>query len=162
MGSHKISPISPPYPDPRKWKTILNEQGRGLSLNWMTPPSSTERIRFPSDFIVLPHTDFSYGARDAEYTAPLSTEPNIETAITACDYDGPHSTADRSLLSEQHEEERLSGLDDFDRHESECSSGDHQNGELGEEVEVLELNDFWLNRLSHTVKRMKSKNRKKH
>lgn len=161
MGSRKFTPIPPPYPDPRKWKKIQDQQGQGLSLNWMKPPSSTRRSRFPSDFVVMPHSDFSFAARDAEYTAPLSTEPNIETAITACDYDGPHSTADRSLPSEQHREERLSGFDDFDRHESECSNEDHQNGELGEEVEVLELNDFWLNRLSHTVKRMKSKNRKK-
>lgn len=162
MGSHKFTPIPPPYPDPRKWKKILNEQGRGLSLNWMTPPSFTERIRFPSDFIVFPHSDISYSAGDAEYTAPLPTEPNIETAITTCDYDGSHLTGDRNALSEQHQEEPLSAFDDSDRHESECSNGDLKNGELGEEIEVLELNDFWLNRLSHTVKRMKSRTRKKH
>ena len=162
MGNRKFTPIPPPYPDPRKWKKIQDQQGQGLSLNWMTPPSSTERIRFPSDVVVLPHSGFSYGAGDAEYTAPLSTEPNIDTAITACDYDGSHSTRDSYLLSEQHQEEQFSAIVDFDRHESECSNGDLQNGELGEEIEVLELNDFWLNRLSHTVQRMKSKNRKKH
>lgn len=37
----------------------------------------------------------------------------------------------------------------------------NQHGDDGEEVEILQLDDFWIQRLSQTVKRMKQKNYRK-
>jgi hypothetical protein len=160
MRSHNFSPILPPYPDPRKWKQIHQQQERGPNLHWMTSSSATGSFPFPSDFVVASQSESGFAPRNAECSVPSSTEPNIGTTITACDYHATQSIEDNSLGKEKHHEERLSASEYCDNHDGDCIDGDHQNEELGEEVEILELNDFWLNRLSKTVKRMNSRNKK--
>ena len=160
MRSHNFSPILPPYPDPRKWKQIHQQQERGLSLNWMTSSSAMGSFPFPSDFVVASHGESVFDPRGAEYFAPSSTEPNIGTTVEACDYHETQSSGDNSLQQEKHHEERPTASEHSEHHDSDCIDGDYQNEELGEEVEILELNDFWLNRLSNTVKRMNSRNKK--
>ena len=160
MRSHNFSPILPPYPDPRKWKQIHKQQERGLSLHWMTSSSAVGCFPFPSYFVVASQSESGFAPRSAECSAPSSTEPNIGATITAFDYHATQSTGDNSLEKEKHHEERHSASEYCDDHDGDCIDGDHQNEELGEEVEILELNDFWLNRLSKTVKRMNSRNKK--
>jgi hypothetical protein len=149
MSSH-FSIIPPPFPDPRRWKEIRELQELHQTTDWMTSESYDGLPSTSSIVFNTPHQRSSSAVDVEEYS---------EENLTYMQYDsGQQATVESSdelLLGDSH----CDHYDTADNFTDGCDQHHiiNQHGDDGEETEMLQLNEFWIQRLSKTVKRMKQK-----
>lgn len=152
-GSH-IHKIAPPYPDPRRWDEIRRLQGLGMETQWIMTRSSYPSFLFQrpissddiqgsvvaSQISTRCHNDSGIMMSSRQH--PALQAPTVGITSSSCIKD---DIGDRDLLQVDSTQEVFGLEETFD-----------ENGD-GEIVDTLEMNDFWVKRLSQTVKRMKKK-----
>lgn len=150
MCSNKLK-IPPPYPDPRRWDEICRLQATGMEMQWMSIRSSHARFQHP----------VSSNNNQEEGTANRpSTRCQMDSGIginlreessrkTYTADDASETWINRNADGGSRYEDSMAQM--FVQEET----FDKDTG--GEMVDTLEMNDFWIKRLSRTVKRMNKK-----
>ena len=160
MSSHHFSMIPPPYPDPRKWKEIREFQELHQTTDWMTSKSYDGLLSWSSTVNNTPYQR-NLSADDVadtseEYLSYMKNESRRRPIV-----EPPRTYPSSDELSVED-----SYYDNYNRAENftdGCNQHNNTNqyGDDVEEVEILQLDDFWIQRLSQTVKRMKQKYNRK-
>ena len=156
-GSH-IQKIAPPYPNPRRWEEIRRLQDIGMETQWLMARSWNPSFQFElpilsdnmqgrvtaSQLSTRCHNGSGIMLSSRQHSAVQA--PTVIGITSICCSKGNFSHGD---VLQGHSIEETSGLEEiFD---------ENADGEI---VDTLEMNDFWVKRLSQTVKRMKKKYKK--
>lgn len=164
MSGHNFSRIPPPYPDPRKWSDVRRLQEHQQGVHWMTSRLYDGVFPFPSNSNRMQYPSFPSSTQRREFQSSSSTPCST--------YSNPTSFRENHLTysSQNCHQNSLQPESNID-HINEANvvtdiNSNPQNEEVfyeeeGEEVETLELNDFWIRRLSQTMKRIKKKYKKR-
>ena len=147
--------IPPPFPDPRKWKEIRQLQELHQTTRWMTSKLHDGLPTTPSK-TDQPNPD---GVHFAEYSEDFHTYTQSQPGSQSAEELHQISSSSRQLSQRDSHSDQCNGADNFIDGYIQHNDAD-QHGD-GEEVEILQLDDFWIERLSQTVKRMKKKYNKK-
>mmetsp|Transcript_12624 Transcript_12624/g.12260 ORF Transcript_12624/g.12260 Transcript_12624/m.12260 type:complete len:189 (+) Transcript_12624:161-727(+) len=181
-------PTSPPFPDPKKWDDIRRHQQQYGHKIWISS-NSVPPFPFPSHFIRhQTSTNKFHNYSDANDIRGLHdngtsiAHDGIHNNCAPVDHSGDNrSDYQYHMDTIQHPKNNTTVQSDksHDNHyesyettqnmlpDNSKSNGqdvignnEEKEEEEGEEVEVLQVDDFWIKRLSQTVKRMKKKNNK--
>lgn len=184
----RVIPIPPPFPDPRKWDEVRRQQQKYGPKTWISSDGRFS-LPFPLQFIrhqtttdkFCNHSDISSNrslyCNDRMEIENSGIYNNCETVGRSgdkrndCQYHiDPFQQAENNAtvrIGESHNNNyhdiETYGIaqETAQEHSTDIRQSIPEiSEEEGEEVDVLQVDDFWIKRLSQTVKRMKKKNKK--
>jgi hypothetical protein len=178
-------PIPPPFPDPKKWDDIRRQQQQYGHKTWMSS-NSVPPFPFPSHFIrhqISTNRFHNYSdandIRGLYDNRTIIANNDIKNNCAPVAYGGDnrsdyqyhmdpiqHPENNTAVQSDESHDNRYESYkitqnmlpDDLNIIGQAVIGNNEEEGE--EEVEVLQVDDFWIKRLSQTVKRMKKKTKK--
>ena len=166
MSRSHFPMIPPPYPDPRKWDDIRRLQMIGKETCWMMSKSTEFNASLPFRSSTQHPNSLYADQRDhIGHGSQIGCQTGLDYSTTRDQQYSDSEPFQKSTAVDIVHTNEING-EDLCNYNTVDSCNNTNNDEFhevevevadGEMVDTLELNDFWVKRLSQTVKRMKKK-----